>query len=362
MSVWEGNAGAFFPAYFPALANYGYETATYLQALANYFSMNTSDFQASANYQYLNFPYLQSMTNYLYLIANYVQFFYIQYLQDISGPGPYGEAWTVSTNSAILNAQTATSTAEQTATSQMITNALNMTGTNANTAMSAAMAIPGTDITGQASTNNSVFNFDTLFAPAQYTNAQAQAVQSTLLFLTGQTRPLVIPTLSTNAATLAGQLAQGPVQTFFIGLRNYLTGISAAMSNLNYLVAERTTQPGLGKSAGYTQLPTPTDPTTIQPIVDASPLQIEQFNVQRRIDNQTWITQMNTADAMTMQRESLFILAEISAQLFQLHMDSERIMATMSATQVGASAISKTYLNSESQQVQTALATTSNSQ
>ena len=123
---------------------------------------------------------------------------------------------------------------------------------------------------------------------------------------------------------------------------------------MNYILNERTVQKSLGDQAGMTTLPT--DASGSSPIHDASPLQVEQFIAQRRADTCTWYTKMNAASATDVSRETLFVLAEIEAELFQLHLDNERIMATGSVGVLALGGAAKTALSAQADNVASEIA------
>lgn len=342
IGVIEGNASVFFPTYFPYFAS---ALNSYFPYFAN--SLNTY-FPYFADSLHTYFPYF---VNYLYTLAYEVQWFYEMAQADVTGSGPYDESITVTANSALQTGMATAATAAQKATSTGVTTAFSMNGVVLPAYQTSGMSVNGTDITGDNTVDNSQFSFDTLFAPIYYStdndSAQAKTAANVITYLSGSYIPLHVPTLSQNASIRANQLLLPDVQTYFLKLRTYTSEASVAISNLNYILQERTVQKGLGDQAGMTTLPTDTD--TTQPIHDASPLQVQQFMVQRRSANSTWYTKMNASRNADLLREQLFVLAEIQAQLYQLHLDNERMMATASVGILALSAAGKATLAQQAQ-------------
>ena len=303
------------------------------------------------------FPYF---ANYLYTLAYELQWFYEQAQKDLTGPGPYNESITITANAANLAGATALATATQKASVDNMTQTFTMVGPNMNGIRASGMGINGTDITQDNTVDNSPFVFDTIYSPVYYSSSQASLAQNALQFISGTYLPLNVPSLSTNPNTRANQLQLPDVQTYFLKLRSYSAGASVAISNLNYILQERTVQKGLGTQAGMTTLPT--DAAGSQPIADASPLQVQQFMVQRRINNSTWYTKMNSSTALDVSRETLFVLAEIQAQLYQLHLDNERMMATASVGVLGLGAAAKSTLQTQANSVAQQIASNGGSQ
>ena len=57
----------------------------------------------------------------------------------------------------------------------------------------------------------------------------------------------------------------------------------------------------------------------------ASPLQIENYIANQRINGPDWLKQMKTASPAVVAREQVLILAEIESQLERNHLDNERL-------------------------------------
>lgn len=80
---------------------------------------------------------------------------------------------------------------------------------------------------------------------------------------------------------------------------------------------------GLGAKVGM-----PDDPHL--PKGYASPLQVENYIANQRINSPDWFKQMKTASPAVVAREQVLILAEIESQLERNHLDNERLLATLS--------------------------------
>lgn len=111
-------------------------------------------------------------------------------------------------------------------------------------------------------------------------------------------------------------------QKYRAALRSYLAAQSVGLNNLYQLMAERVPQPGLGSNAG------------IPGKSDASEIEIQQYLANRRSQSTDWYKQMASASPATVSRETLFVLAEMRQQLFQMQLVNERILATLSLMQM----------------------------
>lgn len=66
-------------------------------------------------------------------------------------------------------------------------------------------------------------------------------------------------------------------------------------------------------------------------------MEMQEHMANKRINSPTWYRQMAKASPATVDREMLFIMAELRQQMFQLHKDNERMLATMSQVAVATS-------------------------
>lgn len=110
-------------------------------------------------------------------------------------------------------------------------------------------------------------------------------------------------------------------QQYRAALRAYAAAQSVGASNLYQLMAERIPQKDLGTKAGLTTK-------------NISALQLAHYLATRRSQNKEWYEQMATASPATVQRETLFILAELRQQLFEMQQQNERLLATLSVMQM----------------------------
>lgn len=100
-------------------------------------------------------------------------------------------------------------------------------------------------------------------------------------------------------------------EVFLVGLLARAAKQSVGLSNLNQMFARRIRNARTGKS----------------------PLEHEHEMVTRRL-KEKWHDDMEKATPLTLQREMLYLLAEINYQLYQQRRDNERLLATVSAMQL----------------------------
>src|SRR3989339_4455 len=191
--------------------------------------------------------------------------------------------------------------------------------------------------------NDVNMNFDSLFSPIAYTANESTTAQTFLNYFAEQykaTYPdLDFSGLKGNTKALQTLMQNSDYQLYVVQKRSSLAQESIALSNLNHLIAERTVQKGLGANTGM-------------PMQDASLLQLENYTANHRIDSNNWYQSMNSASPATVQRETLFVLAEIESQLQRLHMDNEIMIATLSAMQMQNAQINNTMSQQQANTVQ----------
>ncbi|HYF98402.1 MAG TPA: hypothetical protein VD770_05405 [Coxiellaceae bacterium] len=207
--------------------------------------------------------------------------------------------------------------------------------------------------------NDDYFDIDSLLGPTGYSSDQQNAAQYYVNYLTQSYIPLGSTLTLQNLANLSYpafvnfQRNNAVYQTYQAGVRSYMAGMSIALSNFNQLMAERTVQSGLGTTVGLT-MPSENGGAP-QPVADASPLQVQQFIATQRVNNAQWYKDMAAASPATVERETLFVLAEIEAQMQQLHTDNERLLATMSAVALASILTQKAQLQVQESNVNSAI-------
>ncbi|WP_260511948.1 phosphoesterase [Coxiella burnetii] len=180
------------------------------------------------------------------------------------------------------------------------------------------------------------FNFDSLFAPSAYNSDQQQAATTYLQYLTKPYQSLTdnihFSELKDNLNKLSAEkradklksfLNNPAYQKFQLAVRSLIATKSLAIDNFNTLLNERVPVKGLGAKVGM-----PDDPHL--PKGYASPLQVENYIANQRINSPDWFKQMKTASPAVVAREQVLILAEIESQLERNHLDNERLLATLS--------------------------------
>lgn len=170
--------------------------------------------------------------------------------------------------------------------------------------------------------NNGFLDYSQFGTPMVYTKAQEinasnfvkYAAQSTQNLTAGvdfaelSKYPLALPTVVASPAYL----------DYMFTVRSMLALRSISINMLNHIRLERQSMPGLGAAAGLT-----TDA--------ASPLQVEAYQANHRITDKKWYKHIENALPSTLMREQLIISAEREQQAFQAHLDSERLLAAITA-------------------------------
>lgn len=116
-------------------------------------------------------------------------------------------------------------------------------------------------------------------------------------------------------------------QNYQLTKRSILAAQSAVQSMFNYLYYERMPSQQLAQQS---HLPPAYTSTTLgsngKPVTTVSPLQLEDYTANHRANSSAWYQSMSTASPATVQRETLFVLADILKMMQQAHMDRERLL------------------------------------
>lgn len=205
--------------------------------------------------------------------------------------------------------------------------------------------------------HDNYFNFDSLITPAAYDDNQEKAAQAYIQYATQQYQSLIngihfsklkseLNNLSPSkrAQKLQAFINDPVYQKYQLAIRSLLASKSVALSNLNYLMAKRTPVKGLATKTGI-----PNDPAL--PKGYASPLEVENYVANERLNNPEWAKAMQSASPATVNREELMILAEIESELQRNHLDHERLLATLSIMTLQSNQFSQMTLQTEAQKV-----------
>ncbi|HLD84470.1 MAG TPA: hypothetical protein VI844_01720, partial [Coxiellaceae bacterium] len=103
---------------------------------------------------------------------------------------------------------------------------------------------------------------------------------------------------------------------YVLTIRALLAVRSITLNTLDTLVAERTPTAALGKIIGTSS---------------ASPLQIEAYQANNRVENPAWYTLINNDSPAAVERTIAVELAEIEHQNYQAHLDRERLLSAITA-------------------------------
>ena len=174
---------------------------------------------------------------------------------------------------------------------------------------------------------NKNFEYRSLFGPAAYNEKQYQRAIRYINFVGQLYQPLPKPALSgINDPKTRKKLRTSPsYQAYQVALRSIIAQRSMGLSSLYRNVTERKEQPEIILLQLFDK-----DGKQIK-----SPLQLAHYLATFRADDPTWYQKMATASKATLARERLLISANIQKQLFQLHMDNERISNLLSMLVIG---------------------------
>lgn len=211
----------------------------------------------------------------------------------------------------------------------------------------------------QQSALNSL-SFDSIFTPTTYTNlpvgnntsnsnnqVDQKAVANTFIqYVTGLANPMPTANFEGTVLPKDGSYSSIPqylvdlqknpeLRDYIMTLRTYAAQLSVGISNFYYLYNERMPIQDpqvLQKALALTKQPGPQGgQANTGPL---SPLQVQEILATRRVDDPKWYIAMQNAVPSTLLREMLFQLVEIPPMLLQLHLDLERVLATLSAMEI----------------------------
>lgn len=196
---------------------------------------------------------------------------------------------------------------------------------------------------------NQNFNFISLISPPnlQYNSSGLQNfAMNYIRFVSGWGTPvsnLNLNSIGESQLSIKQKIAiqsTANYQAYMVQRRQFLAVQSAALSTLYSLYQSR--------------LPIPTIKAADTPLNSDNPsaAQIAQYNATWRTASPTWYTQMSSASPTNVEREMLFILAELQVELHRLHVDNERLIALTAISQLGSLQTAKQSLAISEKQVQ----------
>lgn len=152
-----------------------------------------------------------------------------------------------------------------------------------------------------------------------YTAKEAENYALALSHLGGIPSGSLVPNLQDEKSK---KTAYGdPVfQAYMTNLRAFETSQAMALNNLQFLIEQRKPISGLGSQAGLQE-------------PDVSPLRLDYLVSTLRLQK-SWYENMVVASPAAVEREMLFVLAEIRYELFQMRLENQRILAATTATQI----------------------------
>ncbi|MDF1760986.1 MAG: hypothetical protein P1U40_10655 [Coxiellaceae bacterium] len=129
-------------------------------------------------------------------------------------------------------------------------------------------------------------------------------------------------------------------QNYQLTVRNIVASRSLVTDLLNQILVERTPSAALAKQANLppqytTQNNYVTGPDgKVKAQTTASPLQVENYIANHRVNSSKWYQSMSTASPAVVQRETLYVLAEILSKMQQAHLDREKLLMVNGLTAI----------------------------
>ena len=273
-------------------------------------------------------------------------YFYNQYQINITNPASNISKSFLSTKTAINSLIIATDSTTNKAVRDLT---LSLTPKSSGLSTSSGAAF---DVAGDLQ-NLDVDNF---IKPFIYSAKEKTSAKSFIDYITNQYAPTpninfapLIATKDTSSNTpLQQALNDINVQKYIYLIRRKAALSSIAISNLNYFYNERIPQPTsvlLSKLSSAVNVDQIKEQLPANLKTEASPLALQQWMATRRLNtvtdnsggkSETWTQSIEQASPATLQRETVYLLAEIQKELFKQRMLQERLLATTSVQQLQA--------------------------
>lgn len=212
--------------------------------------------------------------------------------------------------------------------------------------------------------DDNYFSISSVLAPTTYTTAQKKAALYYMRYLTksydnnspkNQINLEGLLTKQTSNATKAtilkaihnGTGALGEAyKTYQLALRSDMAMKSIGVNSFNRMIAERTpstkTVPGIKDRNGKV-------------ITHPSPLQIQNYIANHRIDNPAWIKGLQSKSSTALLRELVIMQARTLQQNNQAHLDNEHLIALLAAQQLQSSNGNQIFLGMKIKALNTAI-------
>jgi hypothetical protein len=194
---------------------------------------------------------------------------------------------------------------------------------------------------------NANFNFQSLVTPLVYNSKEMQNYALNFIrFISGWGTPISNVNLGSypeSQLSLKQKIEiqnSGEYQSFSVARRQLVAQQSSALSVLYNIYSRRM------------PIPTINAVDTGLNVANPSAAQIEDYNATWRTSSPTWYTQMSTASPANIQREILFVLAEMQLELHRMHLENEHMLALTAITQLANLQTGKQMLTVQEKRVQ----------
>lgn len=165
--------------------------------------------------------------------------------------------------------------------------------------------------------------------------SQAQLAANFIRYVTAQTTPLSLADYNAYSNAITGVMSGDANSTvnllsYLTNLRNYAAQLSVGFSNFYYVLGKRIQNNKTKTSQAYDEY-----------IMATRRLFSPAKSGTDTPGTSQWITDMEKAAPIALQRESLYLLAEINYQLYLERQQNERLLVTISALQLQSAAAGK---------------------
>ena len=214
--------------------------------------------------------------------------------------------------------------------------------TDDNNQPASLFSLPGVSSAAQMKKNDRSYNVDSLILPQSYsTNAERKAATNFITYLSKNyklSNSVDLSPLKDNTKKLQALKNTVQYQNYLVANRSNIAAASIPLSNLNHIYSERVKLEDIINNMEANGQPVN---NTLKNVVKTlannninSLLELQNYVATHRLTDQKWREKMLSASPATVQRETLFVLAEIESQLQRLHLDNERLLTTESAAQL----------------------------
>ena len=190
------------------------------------------------------------------------------------------------------------------------------------------------------------YNFNSLIYPSSYSANEQASAEKFITYITkkyNSSGSLDLTPLRGDKDKLKKLQNRPEYQSYLVNNRSMMAALSVPLSNLYYIYLERLnlTDQNNNKNlvAKHFRQMKGVDIKALSANNIHSLLELQNYIADHRANDPKWRKKILSSSPAAVQRETLFVLAEVESQLQRLHSDNERLLAVLSAAQLQMASI-----------------------